>query len=99
MHNPVEIEDIEELRRQQGIDDVELRVGIRGLKAGDFVNLTFMNGTATSETLAVRITSIRGSVFRGKLAARPTSKGLSRLRIGSALIFTPTHIHSLHKGS
>jgi hypothetical protein len=98
MHNPVDIEDIEELRRQQGIDDVELRAGIRGLKIGDFVNLSFMTGPTTSETLAVRITSIRNSAFRGKLAVAPTSKGLTHLRVGSALAFTPTHIHSLHKG-
>jgi hypothetical protein len=98
MPNPVEIENIEELRRQEGIDDVELRLGIRGLKAGDFVNLSFMTGPTTFETLAVRITSIRGSVFRGKLAVAPTSKGLSQLRIGAALAFTRTHIHSLQKG-
>src|SRR5207247_1398871 len=96
MHSPVDIENIEELRRQEGIDDVELRVAIRGLRAGDFVNLSFMTGASTSETLAVRITSIRGSAFRGKLAATPTSKGLSQLHVGTTLIFTQTHIHSLH---
>jgi len=98
MHNPVDIEDIEELRRQQGIDDVNLRVEIRGLRAGDFVNLSLMTGATTFETLAVRITSIRGSAFRGKLATAPTSKALAHLRVGSALAFTQTHIHSLHKG-
>src|SRR4051812_10934160 len=98
MQNPVDIENIEELRRQEGIDDVELRVAVRGLKAGDLVNLSFMTGATTSGTLAVRITSIRGSAFRGKLAAAPSSKGLSQLHVGSTLIFTQTHIHSLHKG-
>ena len=93
-----DIENIEELRRQQGIDDVELRVGIRGLSAGDCVNLSFMTSATTFETLAVRITSIRGTAFRGKLAATPASKALSHLRVGSALTFTQTHIHSIHKG-
>jgi hypothetical protein len=96
MHNPVPIENIEERRRQLGIDDVQLRGQIRALKVGDLVNLSFLAGETTFETLAVRITSIRGSAFRGKLAAAPTSKALSQLRLGSALTFTEAHIHSLH---
>jgi hypothetical protein len=98
MHNSMPIENIEERRRQLGIDDVELRGQIHALKTGDLVNLSFMTGETTLETLAVRITSIRGSGFRGKLAAAPTSKGLWQLRIGSALTFTEAHIHSLHTG-
>ena len=70
MHDPVPIENIEERRRQLGIDDAELRGQIRALKAGDLVNLSFLTSDTTFETLAVRITSIRGSAFRGKLAAR-----------------------------
>ncbi len=101
MRNPVEIENIEELRRREGIDDVELRKEIRGLKVGDFVKLTLLSGTtgaSSFETLLVRITSIRGSAFRGKLASRPTSTGLSKLRVGSPLAFTTAHIYSLSKG-
>src|SRR5207248_1333804 len=37
MRTTIEIENIEEMRRQEGIDDVELRGEIRGLKVGDFV--------------------------------------------------------------
>jgi len=95
--NTVTLENIEELRRQNGIDDVELREGIHRLRAGDFVNLTFLTGPASFETLLVRITSVRGPAFRGKLAAKPTSNGLSSLRVGSAVTFTSTHIHSLSK--
>ena len=53
---------------------------------------------SAGETLLVRITSIRGGAFRGKLASRPTSAGLSGLRVGRALAFTGSHIHSLARG-
>ena len=98
MRNPVEIENIEEMRRREGIDDVQLRVEIRGLKIGDFVKLTLLTGATTFETVSVRITSIRDSGFRGKLANKPISRGLSKLPVGSPLAFTTAHIHSLLKG-
>src|SRR4051794_12299675 len=77
VRNPVEIENIEEMRRREGIEDVELREEIRGLRVGDIVKLTFLTGSHSFETLLVRITSIRGAAFRGKLANGPTSAGLS----------------------
>jgi hypothetical protein len=97
MRNPVEIENIEEMRRQEGIEDSELREEIRGLRVGHCVKLTLLAGTKScdSETLLVRITRIRGSAFRGKLADRPNSTGLSNLRVGSQVAFTTAHIHSL----
>jgi hypothetical protein len=95
VRNPIEIEKIEEIRRQEGIDDVELRVEIRALKIGDFVKLTFLIGSAGFETLSVRITSIRGSAFRGKLADKPVSPALSELGVGSPVLFTADHIHSI----
>ncbi len=98
MRNLVEIENIEEMRRQEGIDDVELRDEIRRLAVGDFVKVTFLAGTKACETLLVRITSIRGPAFRGKLVHGPTSTGLSQLRAGSPIAFTTAHIHSLSKG-
>jgi hypothetical protein len=100
MRKLVEIENIEEMRRQAGIDDVELREEIRGLEIGDLVKLTLLTGTNSSarETLLVRITSIRGSMFRGKLANKPATTGLSKLRVGSHVAFTPAHIHSVAKG-
>lgn len=97
MSTTIPLENIEELRREQGIDDIELRLDIRTLKAGDFVKLTFLVGTAAFETLSVRITSIRGSAFRGKLAKRPSSSGLSELEAGAIIEFNTAHIHSLIK--
>jgi hypothetical protein len=97
MRNVVEIEDIEQRRLRAGIDDVELRSEIRGLQVGDFVKLTFLTGATSFETLSVRITSISGSAFRGKLADRPVAPALSKLRAGSPVAFTAAHIHSLGK--
>lgn len=97
MRSTVEIENIEELRRREGINDVELRAEIRNLEAGGLVKLTFMTGTvpATGETLLVRITSIRGSCFRGRLLGQPVSARLSPLHAGSLIAFTRDHIHSI----
>jgi hypothetical protein len=99
MQNRVEIENIDEMRRQQGIDDVELRDEIRKLVVGDLVRLTFLIGTKefSGETLPVRITSIRGYSFRGKLAANPVAPGASNLKLGSTIVFSTAHIHSLPK--
>ena len=97
MRTVVEIEDIEQRRLRAGIDDVELRAEIRGLQVGDVVKLTFLTGATSFETLSVRITSISGSAFRGKLADRPVAPALSKLRAGSPVAFTAAHIHSLGK--
>jgi hypothetical protein len=40
----VEIEDIEKLRRQEGIDDVDLRRAVRALRVGDAVRVTLLTG-------------------------------------------------------
>ncbi len=94
MQTTVEIENIEEMRRQEGIDDVELRVEIRALKVGDFVRLTFLTSKTSFETVLIRITSIRGTAFRGKFAKRPISASL-RKRTGAPVVFSAAHIHSL----
>ena len=87
MAKPVEIENIEEMRRRVGIDDVELRQAIRGLRIGDYVKLTLRTGATSSagEVFLVRITRIRGPEFRGKLADRLASPARSGLRAGSSL--------------
>ncbi len=97
MRHPVEIENIEQLRRCEGIEDIELREAIDDLRVGDSVNLTLLSRAPSlaGETLQVRITSIRGEVFRGKLTQGPASAGLSELRAGSFLTFTRDHIHSI----
>lgn len=99
MENSTVIENIEKMRRREGIDDVELRDEIRTLAVGDFVKLTFLSRTKTfaHETLLVRIAGIDSHAFRGVLAESPTSNGLSGLEIGSSVVFTADHIHSLPK--
>jgi hypothetical protein len=99
MRHPIEIEDIEQLRREQGIDDVELREEIRTLGVGDLVRVTLLTGAPSrGETVVVRITSIKGTAFRGKLARQPASPALARFRAGFPIAFTAAHIHSLAKG-
>jgi len=93
------IEDIEELRRLAGIDDVELRHAIRALRIGDFVVLTVLAGPEvhSGQQLLVRITSIRGSKFRGRITEKPGSADLSKADAGALVAFTTAHIHSLQK--
>jgi hypothetical protein len=101
MRQPVAIENIEEMRRRQGIDDVQLHEEIRDLAVGDFVKLTLSTAgeaTPAGETLLVRITSIKGDAFRGKLVDRPTSSALAKLSAGWPLAFNAAHIHSVRRG-
>jgi hypothetical protein len=96
MRKPIEIENIEQMRLREGIVDFELRDQIRGLQIGDLVKVTLL-AMAKGETVAVQITSIRGTGFRGKLTRRPVSAGLSKLRAGLLIAFTKAHIHSIPK--
>jgi len=87
----IEIEDIEQIRQQEGIDDVELRAAIRRLKVGDCVRLTFMADARRPETVPVRITHIRpGLTFRGKLVKRAL-----KMPLGTIVEFTWDHVHSV----
>jgi hypothetical protein len=97
MQNPVEIENIEEMRRQEGIDDVELEGAIRGLQVGDTVKLTFLCGTGSlsKETVPVRITGIAGGALRGELVREPTCAALAHFAVGSPVAFTAAHVHSV----
>jgi hypothetical protein len=99
MPRAVEIENIEEMRLERGIDDVELRQEIRGLDVGDQVRITLLTDwpLRSAETLRVRITRICGSRFHGTLSSWPVSPGLSALRADSALVFHACHIHSVLK--
>jgi hypothetical protein len=100
MRKAVEIEDIEQMRQAEGIDDAELRDEVRQLQPGDLVNLTLLpvGKSLGGETLVVRITNRQGHAFRGKLVSRPTSPQLAHVAAGRALTFTTTHIHSVPKG-
>jgi len=99
MKNSVALQNIEDMRRREGIDDIELRDGIRALRVGHFVRLTLLTGTTVfaGETVLVRITSIRGQSLRGKLVERPASADLASLVAGSGVAFAAAHIHSLAK--
>jgi hypothetical protein len=97
MRAPVEIENIEQIRRQEGIEDVELQDEIRALAIGDLIRLTLLVGSKSLGTLVVRITSIDGPAFRGKLTTRPAA-AVSKLRVGSPVTFTAAHIHSVARG-
>jgi len=91
------IQDIEDMRRQCGIDDPTLRDQIRALRPGDIIRLTLLADAplTTAETLRVRITSVRAGRFRGKLTSRPASPAFSSMEVGSLVAFTAAHIHSV----
>ena len=97
MRGPLQVQDIEEMRRRAGIEDVELPQAIHVLRVGALVKITLLAGApaAAGETLLVPDHQHPGSAFRGRLADRPTSAGLSGLRPGRALAFTGSHIHSV----
>jgi len=97
MPEPVQLENIEQMRRKAGIDDAELRNQISRLAVGDLVRVTLLSGTGPNagETLPVRITSIRGGVLRGELVARPVSAALAKVQVGFPIAFTIAHIHSI----
>jgi hypothetical protein len=98
MRHALEIENIEALRQRAGINDMELREQIRHLRVGDAVRLTLLNGgdaPSPGATIVVRITSIKGAAFRGKVASGSELPPLPELRAGLPLAFTPDHIHSI----
>jgi hypothetical protein len=100
MRNHIVIENIYDLRRREGIADMELEREILGLQVGDHVKLTFLIGdnSFAGETLLVRITRIQADSFRGKLVDSPAGVNLgSSLHAGSAIAFTHEQIHSVPK--
>ena len=95
MRVAIQIENIDELRRCNGIDDIALHEQIDRLRVGDHVLLTFLSGTNLRTTLPVRITRIRAGRFRGRLAARPAQSKLLGLRANTMVAFTTGQIHSI----
>jgi hypothetical protein len=97
MRYRLEIENIEELRLREGIDDVELREAVAQLRVGDHVRLTFLAGPegAARETLLVQVTRIRKTDFLGRLTSRPTRGGLAALRVGARIAFAAGQVHSI----
>ena len=92
------IENIDEARRREGIDDIVLRNEIVRLKAGDHVRLSVSSDGRQFEMLSVRITSLKGTVLRGKLLENPRSRGLGELSAGSAVKFAVGQVHSIVDG-
>lgn len=97
MQTTLAIEDIQERRRRQGIEDVELEDVIRNLSTGDQVLLTLSTTVEglVGEMLLVRITSIRGRVLRGKVVKSPLRGGQPHVQPGTVVTFNRTHIHSV----
>jgi hypothetical protein len=91
----VTIENIDEMRLREGIDDVELHEAITQLRVGDHVRLTFIVGAALRETLVVRITRIRAGQFRGRLAGPVARPELLGLRPDALVTFNAGQIHSI----
>jgi hypothetical protein len=98
MRHTLEIENIEAMRRIAGIDDVELHEQVRRLRAGDFVKLTLLaaDRPGAGAVVLVRITSIKGRSFRGRVVASPGPPPSAPGR-GALVAFTPDHIHSVPK--
>ena len=93
------IQNIEEMRRQEGIIDDELRKDIGALHVGDVVRLTIRASEkcGEAECILVRITAINKANFEGTLTEKPRSKALAHMDIGAPLAFAAAHIHSLAK--
>jgi len=95
MRVSIEIENIDELRRCNGIEDIELHEEIERLRVGDHVLLTFLSETNLRATLPVRITRICAKQFRGRIAAPIARPELLGLRANALVAFTAGQIHSI----
>jgi hypothetical protein len=93
----VEIENIEHMRRCQGIDDERLHREVARLQEGDIVRLTLRVGARAVECVFVRIVTRHKQEFTGELAALPADPNLQRLTDGMTLRFTADHVHSVHR--
>ena len=92
------IENIDEARKREGIDDVVLHDEIVRLKAGDHVRLSVSSDGKQFEMVSVRITSVKGSALRGKVLEKPRSRSLGTLIAGSAMTFKAGQVHSIVDG-
>jgi hypothetical protein len=95
MSKAMVLENIEEMRRRQGIVDAELGADIGRLRPGDCVRISFEISNHAYETLTVQLTSLRGDVLRGRLVKSPKSPSLKAFMAGSLIKFGPEHIHSI----
>ena len=93
--NTITMENIDEMRRCEGIDDDELRAAIGRLRVGDHIRFTFLTGLSFQETLLVRITRIQGRQFHGRLAHLPARPHRFPLQADAHIAFTAAQIHSI----
>jgi hypothetical protein len=95
----LEIENIEALRRHEGIEDTELHEQVRHLRVGSCVKLTLVavDRPGSGGPILVRITSIKGEAFRGRVVCAAGAVRLPASVLGSLVAFTEDHIHSVPK--
>jgi hypothetical protein len=91
------LENIERLRQDAGIDDVDLRKNVGHLSVGDIVHLTVLDTqqVRSGEVIDVRILEIRGPKFRGLVVGAPRSAAFSTELVNQPIAFTNEHIHSV----
>jgi hypothetical protein len=92
------IENIDEARKREGIDDIVLHKEIVRLKAGSHVRLSVSSDGKQFEMVNVRITSVKGNALRGKVLEKPRSRSLGSLVAGSAMTFAAGQVHSIVDG-
>ena len=94
MKESLVFEDIEELRKQQGIIDLALHRDIERLKPGSKVRLSLLIDRHGAETVVVRLTSIRRETLRGRLVQKPKASAFKALLPAGFNI--PSISHSFH---
>lgn len=99
MKRTFKLENIEQMRLREGIDDIELRESIRQLQIGDCVYVTFLDCShpKRSKTVLIRLVAIHKNGFGGKLMQPLDALGPSDLRVGSLVTFRESHVHSVHR--
>lgn len=95
----IEIENIECMRLREGINDLELRQDIRGLRIGHCVKLTLVSGDRPleGETVTVRITVHSRRIVPGQAGKAAGVRCLQGPGGAAPLTFSTAHIHSILK--
>lgn len=97
MPSPWRLENIQRLREEAGIDDVELQKEVGKLAVGDIVHLTILdtNVIRSGEVIDVEIQEIRGLKYRGVIVKTPSSPARCSELANQMIAFTREHIHSV----
>lgn len=91
------LENIQQLRIESGIEDVELQKSICNLAVGDIVNLTILNSKSShsGEPIVVEVVAIQGFNYQGKVIRASNNESLSRELADQSIAFSKKHIHSV----